>query len=304
MTIGLWEELLSSPIFIIFIIGLIYFIWKYKGQYKNIILLWFFVPWLIIMLMPHRKVPEYGAGFIPAMVLIGAFFISYINKEYIKKTVILFLIVIGTLQYVDFSYKNLNIILFDLSFNKKYGIDYYKKNNRLIEYNKKQIENSFNLVMYLNEKYSGNIFHILRSHNFIDYEDILSVWGFCFLILRSHNFIDYKDLPSRMHFNNMRFQMGYYDNKKILSSDIIIIIGIPDTPNEFLNYKINDLNPIEKEQFGIEAQALLVKKIRYMCDKINEQYHKIDEFYLDSAKSEDMKVTLLGKKDKFPKIFE
>ncbi len=302
-TIGLWEDLLSPPIFIIFVIGLIYFIWKYKGKYKNIILLWFFVPWLIIMLMPHHKLPEYGAGFIPAMILIGAVFISCIDKSYIKKTLILFLIVIGLLQYVDFSYKNLNIALFNLNFNKKYDVAYYKKNNRLIEYNKKQIENSFNLVMYLNKKYSKNIFHVLRSHNFIDYQDVLSVWWLCFLILRSHNFItDYDDLPFQMQLNNMRFQMGYYDNKKILAADIIIIFGIPDTPEEFLNYKINDLNPIEKEQFGREAQALLVKKIRYMCDKINEQYHKIDEFYLDSAKSEDMKVTLLGKKEKFPQF--
>ncbi|MDD3065044.1 MAG: hypothetical protein PHI20_02155 [Endomicrobiaceae bacterium] len=65
MTTRLWEDLLSPPIFLIFIIGLIFFILKYKGKYKNVVLLWFFVPWVIIMLMSHNKRPEYGLGFIP-----------------------------------------------------------------------------------------------------------------------------------------------------------------------------------------------------------------------------------------------
>jgi hypothetical protein len=137
--------------------------------------------------------------------------------------------------------------------------------------------------MYLNKKYSGNIFHILRSYKFI---------------------IDYEDLSFQMYFNNMRFQMGYYDNKKILPADIIIIIGIPDTPEEFLNYKINDLNPIEKGQFNEKEQDLLLKKIRYMRNEIDEQYYKIDEFYLDENQKEETKVILLGKRDKFSQFSE
>jgi len=280
MTTGLWEDLLSPPVFIIFLIGLIYFIWKYKGKYKNVILLWFFVPWLVIMLMPHYKLPEYGAGFIPAMILMGAVFISGIDKSYIKKTVVLFLIIIGGLQYIDFSYRKFDIALFDLSFSNKYNINYYNKNNNLVLYNKALVQNDFNLVTYLNNYYSKQTFHILRKYNFINYEN----------------------LSFQMQLNNMHFQMGYYDNKQILAADIIVIIGIPDTPEEFLNYKINDLNPIEKGQFNVKAQELLLKKIRYMRNKIDEQYYKIDEFYLDSAKSEDMKVTLLGKKEKFPQF--
>jgi 4-amino-4-deoxy-L-arabinose transferase-like glycosyltransferase len=103
MTIGLWEDLLSPPIFIIFIIGLIFFIWKYRGKYKYIILLWFFVPWSIIMLMPHHKLPEYGVGFIPAIILISVIWISNMKYKYIKKIIFLLLIVVGILQYVNFS---------------------------------------------------------------------------------------------------------------------------------------------------------------------------------------------------------
>ncbi len=86
-TAGLWEELLSPPIFILFIIGLIFFIRKYKGKYKNIILLCFFVPWFIIMLSAYNKISEYGAGLIPSMILFGAVFLSCIVKKYIKKTI-------------------------------------------------------------------------------------------------------------------------------------------------------------------------------------------------------------------------
>nr|MCR4662558.1 glycosyltransferase family 39 protein [Endomicrobiaceae bacterium] len=62
-TIGLSEYLLSPFIFILFIIGLIWFVYKYKSQNKWIILLWFTVPWMIITFMPHHKLAEYCLGF-------------------------------------------------------------------------------------------------------------------------------------------------------------------------------------------------------------------------------------------------
>ncbi len=159
-TIGLWEDLLSPPIFIIFVIGLIYFIWKYKGKYKNIILLWFFVPWLIIMLMPHYKLPEYGAGFIPAMVLIGAVFLSNIVKIYLKKILIVLLIIICYLQYIDFSY-GFGPNLFDMQSKDKNKIfHYYNRNNPLISCNMRDSKIILNLIKYLKNNDSNHIFCI------------------------------------------------------------------------------------------------------------------------------------------------
>jgi hypothetical protein len=194
-TIGLWEDLLSPPIFIIFAIGLVYFIWKYKGQYKNIILLWFFVPWLIIMLMPHSKLPEYGAGFIPAMILIGAVFISYINKSYIKKTVILLLIVIGLLQYVDFSYNLQKIKFFYFQFKCNNNKIYYFRYNVWRYCNTAKTIAIFNFIKYLKNNYKNNNFLInnfsyfekngliaLMTLNGLDWEHMI-IKNFCCMIL-------------------------------------------------------------------------------------------------------------------------
>lgn len=107
-TIGLWEYLLSFPIFVVFIIGFVYFIWKYKWEYKNLILLWFFIPWAIITFMPHHKIPVYCTAFIPAMILPCSVFISSAIPASFKKLTIIVLLIIGILQYIDFSFNKSN----------------------------------------------------------------------------------------------------------------------------------------------------------------------------------------------------
>jgi len=134
MTFGLYEELLSLPIFLVFLSGLLYFFKHYKGGYKGVILLWIFVPWTIIFLMPHYKVTEYCAGFIPAMILIGAIFITHIKNSTVKKALIVFLIIIGMVQYIDFSY-------FQKTVFSKMGFSVNKKNFKYYNINSKNIMN-------------------------------------------------------------------------------------------------------------------------------------------------------------------
>jgi len=127
-TIGLWEELLSPPIFIVFITGLMFLIFKYKLKHKNLLLLlWIIVPWFGITIMPHFKLSVYQLGFVPAIILICAEFISYIKIKYIKKIILILLIIIGFLQYIDYSF--LGIKLFNLSLQyKDYEIKYFNYN--------------------------------------------------------------------------------------------------------------------------------------------------------------------------------
>ena len=68
LTMGISEYLLSPPLFILLIISLVYFIVKFKNKNKLILILWFLIPWLILLFMGHRKEPEYMLGFIPVLI--------------------------------------------------------------------------------------------------------------------------------------------------------------------------------------------------------------------------------------------
>ncbi len=95
---------MSPVIFMLFIAGLIWFVIKYKHEYKNIILIWLIIPWTAITLIPNFKCPEYLAGIIPAAVVIAALWISSIRKKIAAILIIIFVIIAGIIQYLDFSY--------------------------------------------------------------------------------------------------------------------------------------------------------------------------------------------------------
>ena len=104
MIFGWYEQLLSLPIFLISLVALWYFIQTYKTGSKIIILLWIFVPWTLVFLMPHYKLALYFSGSIPAVILVASIFISHIKINKLKITLIIFLIIIGIIQYINFSY--------------------------------------------------------------------------------------------------------------------------------------------------------------------------------------------------------
>jgi len=279
MTIGLWEELLSPPIFITFIIGLIFFIWKYNGKYKNIILLWFIVPWSIIMFMPHYKVSEYGAGFIPAIILITTIFISYIKKTYAKTITLVLLTIFCLFQYMEFSYTNYHTLL-DIKFKYENNfISYYNKFYSIMFYDVKK--SNFNLIFikYLKDNYPDNSFYI--EENFSD---------------------DPASLVVQMYLNNINFISG----ENILSSDIIVIMDELKTVNEVVELKINKIleNPLNAKMITEEFKNTLLLKTEYVFSEIRKNYDVIDAFYLSQKENKVTKVTLLGRKDKFPQFSE
>lgn len=272
ITAGLWEELLSPPIFVAFMAGLILFISKYKGKHKNLLLIWFAVPWSIIVLMPHHKLSEYSMGLVPFMAIVGAFFIVSIKNSLIKRTVIVSFIFIAMIQYISFSYGIFGS-LFDFSFtyeDKK--IVYYDYNNYLIKYNYERRERILNLINRIKNKYSGFTLY---------YDYTYTVDG-----------IHDSEL-SYMYLNGMKGRGGIYDDDNI-TEDIIIITGIPRTEKE-----ISDIVSSRFEDFyNKEKQtANISKNYRY----IENNYHVIDEFYISKIRNEHSKITLLGKNDKFAK---
>jgi len=277
-TIGLWEELLSPPIFLVFIIGLIYFIWKYKGKYKNIILLWFFVPWTIMIFMLHGKLPEYGAGFIPAMILISAIFISDIKKVYIKKTVIILLIGVLFLQYVNFSYQIFDIGIFNINYeNEKYKISYYNKNSDLIWIDKKSIQLNLKFSQYLKSNYSNKR---IKIDEFVPAN------------------IDIEGILANMALNDFDCTSGQYEYEDILLGDIIIIFGTQKTVKQLVDLKNNKMfeKPVEATRITKDYEREVVKSAQLILEEMQQNYHPIDVFYLDESKNEDKKVTILARK--------
>jgi hypothetical protein len=166
------------------------------------------------------------------MILIGAVFISYINKSYIKKTVILLLMVIGLLQYVDFSYRNLNIVLFKLRTKYRYNnysVKYYNKNNQFFMFNYQQAQLIFKLIKYLKDKYPNEKFFIVDNV-----------------------FFDNFAVASQMYCNEMLY--GKDDNT------IWIFIGNIDIKDDRFIKKIKENGLTADEIFEIEQKYYVIEE--------------------------------------------
>jgi hypothetical protein len=192
--------------------------------------------------MPHRKLPEYGAGFIPAMVLIGAVFISYINKSYIKKTVILLLIVIGVFQYI--------LILNCFNIKIKFNSICYNIQSNLISYNPCYSKTYIGFFEIL-KKYKDSKFYYLYS-NAVDSELILM----------------------QMFLNNIYFKEGKFDTyqKEMFEADIILMFGESN-----IEYILEDmLKCVNAANVTTEFKNELLKRIEYILYEIQKKYHTID----------------------------
>lgn len=284
-TTGLWEYLLSFPIFLVAIIGLLYFIWKYKGKYKNVILLWFFIPWGIITFMPHIKMPEYGVGFIPAMILMGSVFISSAVNGRIKKLIIIILfIIIGVLQYIDFSFNKLNISLFKLELKwQGYTTSYYNTNNSLItlDYNVQKV--IIKTVKYLESNYSNKKCKIYIA-DYIDTYGLLA-------------YVNIKNVDCTWP------DKEGYGNRDVLKSDIIILFGNQKTKTieQLIESQISRMEEypwarVKDKQNFIKEET---KRIKCIYNDIEKYYRIIDVFYISSPANAELKMTLFGRKDQF-----
>ncbi|MDD5020839.1 MAG: glycosyltransferase family 39 protein [Endomicrobiaceae bacterium] len=102
-TLGLYEEMLSLPLFILFMTALFFYIKNYENKNKYILLMYFLFPWTILMIIPCNKIVVYGAAFIPAVSIITAIGLDFLQPK-IKKILFLTAVSICLLQYMNFSY--------------------------------------------------------------------------------------------------------------------------------------------------------------------------------------------------------
>lgn len=290
MTTGLWEELLSPPIFLLFLAGLIYFIWKYKHKYKYIILLWIFVPWSIVMFMPHHKLAEYGAGFIPAMVLIGAIFLSAVKIQKIKFFILTIVIIIGVLQYIDFSYAiNANLFNGYLKYNN-HKIRYYNKyNDLIIHYNRnsKKTKQIIAITNYLKQNYLHS--NILIKEYKKTRKSIELFKLIIFMYVNNFNNINYDDVLYFPSIDNIDIVIKFYNDL---------------TPEQVIKKRTDILyiNKSEKIYRHLKKNFDASQKKLIQREKIiNTDFYEISSLYLDNIKEDSNKITILKRKSEITK---
>lgn len=259
MTLGLYDELLSLPIFIVFIIGVIWYLKKYKNKYKYILILWFIIPWAVIIFMPHHKQAEYGAGFIPAMILISAIYISCIEKLFIKKIIVVSLITVCMFQYIDFSYPvNIGFSRISTRING-HEIRYYAKYGKnIMFYDSKKIKQPEEIVEYLKTNYQNyNNSTVFLDTNLEDIDMIN-------LIMRLNN----------LHFNTINDYTNCVniDNVNIIvSAGNISLSDKVDTYVYRLNERFFNNKNIDIEDFIKNETIALNNRQKY----INENFYMV-----------------------------
>jgi hypothetical protein len=95
---------ISFPFFVIFVVSLIYLFIKKKKENETILLLYFFIPFLYLSLMLHRKETRYMLPLLPAIAIISASFLNSIARRKLRMDMIFLLFSIGLLQFYDFSF--------------------------------------------------------------------------------------------------------------------------------------------------------------------------------------------------------
>jgi len=182
-------------------------------------------------------------------------------------------------QYIDFSYTSFsNLFNVKLKYHE-YNIEYYNKHNNLISFNSKQSKLNFKFVRYLKNNYKQNTFYI----SFFDTFDSNSI-VVCFYL------------------NDMICKQGYYDDEKLLASDIIIIVDRFNTFKEIIKLKMHiyNQNPILSKIIKKEFSNQTIKNLESILNKVKNNYKIIDTFYLSEFGKNNLKFILLGKKIKFP----
>ena len=264
LTFGLSNEIFSPILFVLVLFALIWSVKYCKSQNKYILLLWFFVPWLIIMFMPHHKLAEYGVPFVPALILLVSMFIS--NLKY-KKILMIVIMLICVAQYMFFSYaagidKTSNSIYFN-----KYNLVYYDKDKANLV---------INLIDYINKNFKeyNILFEDLPYFDPIDRYSIIS----CLLLNNISFAIDDALTETKVGKFDIIVFVGKYRTVEERVSEAIDLFEYPEKNYDYVYKSIND--------YFVERQK-----------KINEKFYIFDEFYLDKSNKEDVKVVILKNKD-------
>lgn len=268
LTIGLSEYLLSPVIFVFFIIGLLFFVFKYRNKHKYILLLWFFIPWMIIMLMLHHKEAEYGLGFVPAMIFFCTVFISNIKNKYFKYIIVSTVVLVGILQYLNFSYGICNLKLFNSQF-------FYKQNN-IFYYDKKFI--NYN-VMLTGKEYLFSLYNRIKKYK--EYRVLF------YYVEESMTFV--------LRINNIVFRDALFLDKDILAKEDYDIFVKTNTKfktiDDILNVKhILGLLP---KKYSIEKEK---NKILDLQKYLEDNFEIIEESYILNIPKEENLIQIYKNK--------
>ena len=286
-TFNVYEQLLSPPIFLIFLLGLFYFIKEYHNKNKATILLWIFVPWSIIFLMPHYKVPEYLTGLIPPIVLVCSIFLAHIKRNIIKKALMIFLIIIGVVQYINFSYYPLD--LFSRIRIKISGIDFM--------YYDTATEHIMNFdVKNRSDKISKVVRRIQKEYPASNYA----------VYMDSKSAINNKVLRICMLLNGISCAITDIDKFNIRPEDEVIIIGgkfLPAPsmyrPEEKIMRKHPMFNEMLKDKgtSGVQSLTEYDEQLNKQLKNMDENFDLAEIFYFNDIIDENNKIAIYKRKN-------
>ncbi len=102
---GLSENILALPLFLLLIFSIIFIFFKkkYKDNLILMLLCGLFIPIIIALVIPHHKQQVYMVPLIPAIILLIAASVSYLNVN-IRKILLTIFIAVSLLQYIELSY--------------------------------------------------------------------------------------------------------------------------------------------------------------------------------------------------------
>lgn len=280
LTFGLSQELLTLPLFILFVISFIWYLLKYNNKYKPLLFIWLLVPWITLLLMRHYKDSIFCMGLIPSIILISSIYITNIKRKFIKQILIYFFIVVGLLQFVEYSF-NTNIGLKNLTLNlngKK--LYYFNKEANIANKNKKHI-NFLNNLLKIIIKYNSNKMYIRYNNKNIKLQFI--------------DFLNY------MNLNNIFFSydslMSWTDCSTI---DTIIYIGdylpvksqLEEYIKELVSHPVSQMDNIDIQHYSNEFSEFAYQRENYIKDNFIVE----NEFNLSDDSTNNIKVTILIKK--------
>ena len=278
-TVGLSEYLLTPPLFLLFLIGMVLFVIKYKKSINKIILvLYLIIPWAIVTFMPHHKEPEYNMLIVPVIILVVSLFLSN------KKLISFITIVVLLFQFIAFSYNLIpGISIFNFKSLKK-PISYFDR-----------------MFLHLTGKDNLNyrqyieIYDVLKKYENINKVDFFLFW-------EQEPIIFYKTLE-----NILRMKLGdktiinFANNLEIEdfgNCDIFISIGnasLLDIVNyEYYCSKFYYMDDIKiKDKYISERIKLYEDKNK----KINDKFYLQEQFYLQGIEDNNHMVRLYIRKD-------
>jgi hypothetical protein len=154
-TVGLWENQLTIPFFVVFCIGLYYFLKDADKGFKAIIISSIIIPNIILIFIPHLKTPRYLIPQFPALAIISVYWLKGIKDTRSGKYFIAILAIIGCVQYycivygTGMNFSNINykgFSYFDTSPDANADINLLRYNSKLLEGIKKGVLANYPLI--------------------------------------------------------------------------------------------------------------------------------------------------------------